>query len=771
VAIFRVDPRCWLLNRNYAQSPRVAIETDAASADAIPAPLRFVANAILLSDLAGFRDRKVPFATDGVLTWLGGDVLIEGSVASIRNDLRTPGRRTFVPVHLPCLEEISFVTLQPRWFRSGPAHDYWNFNIRLQSAAAGSLQSLDALRANDEPWAKLAGALLAEGSKAGAGIAALASLWEQREQMNAMLAALVLRNLFVVMMKHGDSAKAQQFLALGMNSYAGYAELFYLAALLAIREQRFAQALPFLQRAKSREGGFLGGGGESSYRADWLLGLLAARVGNHRVAFGHFLTGLNSTPVFLPAVEELLNLRLPPRTIEAHQYELCRAVRGEPQLLDKVFAYLLLHRAFEAAQRIARTIPMAQERQAQLEEQLASASAPFHVPTNSQSATTGVMLSGPFFEHTSLARINREIAGGLLHSQHPSSAERLDVCLEPASPFALPPQMFAGSALLEQALLRHPERLDLTIRHQWPPDFRRPSRGKLAVIVPWEYGAVPRVWVEQIERNVDELWVPSRFVRDVFVRGGVRAARVAIIPNAVDANVFTPDGSTSRPQGARKFVFLFVGGAIRRKGVDLLLEAYQAAFDPGEDVSLILSISGTAGAYQHNSLLPQIQRAANDPSFPHVQPLLDSFDDATLTSLYRGCDAFVLPYRGEGFGMPLLEAMACGKPVITTALGPSTDFCSPKTAYLISAREVEVPDDPPPLGPLAGRFTWFEPDFAELMRTLRHVYEHRDEAAQRGRAAAKQVREDFSWSRITQIYAERIGKLHGMGSLQTSTLT
>jgi hypothetical protein len=57
------------------------------------------------------------------------------------------------------------------------------------------------------------------------------------------------------------------------------------------------------------------------------------------------------------------------------------------------------------------------------------------------------------------------------------------------------------------------------------------------------------------------------------------------------------------------------------------------------------------------------------------------------------------------------------------------------------------------------------------MRTLRHVYEHRDEAAQRGRAAAKQVREDFSWSRITQIYAERIGKLHGMGSLQTSTLT
>ena len=154
--------------------------------------------------------------------------------------------------------------------------------------------------------------------------------------------------------------------------------------------------------------------------------------------------------------------------------------------------------------------------------------------------------------------------------------------------------------------------------------------------------------------------------------------------------------------------------------------------------------------------MQQIQDAANDPHSPHIQPLLDSLDDATLAALYRGCDAFVLPYRGEGFGMPLLEAMACGKPAITTAQGPSQDFCSEKTAYLIPAREEEVPDDPPPLGELVGNFTWFEPDFGELVRTLRHVYEHREEATQRGRAAAKRVREEFVWSRIMPHYADRI---------------
>jgi hypothetical protein len=63
--------------------------------------------------------------------------------------------------------------------------------------------------------------------------------------------------------------------------------------------------------------------------------------------------------------------------------------------------------------------------------------------------------------------------------------------------------------------------------------------------------------------------------------------------------------------------------------------------------------------------------------------------------------------------------------------------------YLIPAREVEVPDAPPPLGELVGNFTWFEPDSGALVRTLRHVYENREEAAQRGREAAKMVRQEY----------------------------
>ena len=753
---YSIDLRGGLLRGRFDRSPVVALETDATSFHALPASIRSIADFTTTGNMTALRNDEVPRGADAVATWFDGDTILSGSAASIRHDLREPGRRVFVPVQVPCLDEMPLLTFQPRWFRSGRRHNHWNFAFRIQSAAASSPLALEALTANAEPWAQLASGVVAETKKPGAGIATLVRLWENAKQLPPMLAALVLRNLVVILVRHNEAAKAEQLLAVGMQTYAGYAELFYLAALVCIRQQRASQALPLLERAQSREGGFLGSGGESSYRVDWLRGVLAARVGNHRVAFDHFLQGMKAEPIFIPAVEALLNLRLPPRLIEAHQWEFTRVARREPQLLQKLFDYLLLHRAFEAARRIVQTIPTEDARKTQLEERLASAVSPFRANHEPPATKSGVLFAGPFFEYVSLARTNRAVADGLLASGG------FDVCLEPSAPAAVLPCLFGGHEALGNALLQHPTRLDLTIRHHWPPDFRRPSRGKLAVILPWEYGAVPRVWVQQIEQNVDELWVPSRFVRDVFVRNGASADRVRVISNGVDTALFTPNGPASRPQGARGFVFLFVGGAIRRKGVDLLLEAYQAAFDPGEEVSLLLVVSGTAEAYRHASLMQQIQGAANNPRFPHVQPLLETFDDATLASLYRGCDAFVLPYRGEGFGLPLLEAMACGKPVITTALGPAPEFCPEKSTYFLAAREEEVPDERPPLGELIGDFTWFEPDFRELVQTLRHVFDHREEAAQRAIAAAKRIACEYAWARVSKLYVNRVEELVGL---------
>jgi glycosyltransferase involved in cell wall biosynthesis len=310
---------------------------------------------------------------------------------------------------------------------------------------------------------------------------------------------------------------------------------------------------------------------------------------------------------------------------------------------------------------------------------------------------------------------------------------------------------------------RTPKHLDLTIRHSWPPDFSRPPAGRFACILPWEHRAVPRAWVREIESAVDELWVPSQFVADAFIRGGVNSDRVHIIPNGFSPEVFHPQIEPWLPPGCRGCVLLFVGGTIRRKGADLLLHAYLDAFSPDDDVTLIFKDTGSAATYQHNNVLRQIGRQAAKPHVPDVRILTERMDDARLASLYCGCTALVLPYRGEGFCMPLVEAMACGKPVVTTAAGPALEFCSNETAWLIPATEVPVPDPPPPFGVFSSEWTWFEPDFVELAATLRTIYEHRDEASRRGTVAAQQIARTHTWPHITKMYLERITALTQIG--------
>ncbi len=740
------------IRASYDRSPLVTLFTDSSSDESIPRDVREAADRIVLSSADPLKAGHASEGSDGTIAWLAGDALREGTAAVLRKNLREPGRRTFVPVHYPYVAEADLITLQPRSWAKGRQKDYWGFNIRVHNDAGPSEEILLTLRDSGEPWAELSLAVAQEVVQPGSGCEPMAVLWQAYVKLPAAIGALALRNLVVALMRHGHFAQALQLLEKGMTIYEGYAELPYLAALLSLRDKEPMKAASYLGRLQSASRAFVGSGGENSYRLSWLLGLRELQSGDERMAFRHFMASVSGAVPFAPAADELFKLRVPRRIVEKCQWPLSRLARREPRLRDGVFDYFLAHRVFHAAQRLVETLDLNEEARNSLAERLDRAAAP-HRGKRGSSGNPGVILEGPFLEHSSLARINREIARSLLQSR------AFDVSLVPT---AYASGTLASTEAIEQirsALNRQPARVDLTIRHRWPPDFSRPLCGKLAVILPWEYGAVPQMWVDQINGNVDELWVPSKFVQRVLARSGVPKERVRVIPNGIDPNLFTPTGPRARPQATREFLFLFVGGAIRRKGIDLLLNAYRDAFEPGDDVTLLVTALGSQAAYQHNSLHEQVISAAWNASFPHVELLTGELDDSTLANLYRGCDAFVLPYRAEGFCMPALEAMACGKPVITTAEGPSQDFCSPATEYLVPARERRVPEDPPAFGPLTGEFTWFEPEAAALTAALRRVYQDRQQAARRGASAAARVRERFAWSRIMQIYQERVRAL------------
>ena len=79
-----------------------------------------------------------------------------------------------------------------------------------------------------------------------------------------------------------------------------------------------------------------------------------------------------------------------------------------------------------------------------------------------------------------------------------------------------------------------PHAPEVEVRHQWPPDLSRPAAGRLALIQPWEFGSLPRDWQAGLRDDVDELWVPSAFTREMYLEAGVEADRVHVVPNGVD---------------------------------------------------------------------------------------------------------------------------------------------------------------------------------------------------------------------------------------------
>ncbi|MGV3524141.1 MAG: glycosyltransferase family 4 protein [Candidatus Sericytochromatia bacterium] len=275
-----------------------------------------------------------------------------------------------------------------------------------------------------------------------------------------------------------------------------------------------------------------------------------------------------------------------------------------------------------------------------------------------------VQWEGPFDSPTSFAKVNREVLARLREPSH-GHYEASDTAHAVASPAEAPPP---------DILVSHgiPERL------QAPPP---PS--KWVAILPWDYGLAPQQRVARAEQ-MDEIWVPSQFCVESYVRSGVPRSQLHVMPSAVDTEVYSPSGPVKELPTDKSFRLLYVGGSLPRKGIDLLLSAYLEAFGPEDDVCLVIKDHGSHGQYAASSLYAEICARTGRADQAEVLIYNDDFwSEADLSALYRACQVYVHPYRGEGFGLPILEAMACGLPCVIPAGGPAPEFCPPSASWQI----------------------------------------------------------------------------------------
>lgn len=260
----------------------------------------------------------------------------------------------------------------------------------------------------------------------------------------------------------------------------------------------------------------------------------------------------------------------------------------------------------------------------------------------------------------------------------------------------------------------------------------------------WELSYFPRELATAF-RQVDEVWAPSRFCQQAFASLSpvpVRWVPPALRPIALGTATRADFGL---PQDAFLFLFLFDALSIpERKNPKGLLEAFRHAVR-GTDVPLHLVLK-VGNARGQRRVVEEIERQA--AGLPVT--LIDrSLSRDQIFALISQADAYVSLHRSEGLGLPLIESMFLGKPVIAPAYGGCSDFLDESTGWPVPFDLVQLKR---PHGPYPAGAVWAEPDPVAAGARMLAVTEQADEVATRCGAALRRVEGLYS----PQVAARRL---------------
>ncbi|HUJ12711.1 MAG TPA: glycosyltransferase [Thermoanaerobaculia bacterium] len=229
----------------------------------------------------------------------------------------------------------------------------------------------------------------------------------------------------------------------------------------------------------------------------------------------------------------------------------------------------------------------------------------------------------------------------------------------------------------------------------------------------WEVEDLPAA-LARSERDLDEVWGISSFTSNALARSLTRPVRAFPLPVIVPQVQRRTRADLGMPEG---FLFLFCfdyDSVFRRKNPLAAIAAFRRAFGDRRDVVLFIK---TTNAGRHVAEDEELRAAASG------RPNIVIRDGYVTTDRYfsmlDACDCYVSLHRSEGFGLTVAEAMALGKPVITTAYSSTLEFANESNSFSVPARMVPIGDGAPPY---PSQSHWAEPDVDVAARQMMRVY-------------------------------------------------
>jgi len=299
------------------------------------------------------------------------------------------------------------------------------------------------------------------------------------------------------------------------------------------------------------------------------------------------------------------------------------------------------------------------------------------------------------------------------------------------------------------------ETFDAVYRIGFPLDLRpSPRTSRIVAFITCEAGGLGpseiagHIPLAQAHRDGNAIIVTSsQWSLRGLLNSGADPERVKRVLLGVDGSLFQPLPPEPRAQlrqrlGMSGFTFFFAGSAMTpNKGTDLLLKA--AAIVAQSHPQLRLLVKGVDALYLARDIFGSAVRLLTQAELNRLQTRL-RYEGGTLTfaqlaQIYQAADAYVSPYRAEGFNLPVLEAIASGLPVICTRGGSTDDFTTDEFALRIDSVQIPILTQEPP-----ERYA-LQPNLDHLVSLMKQVIDDPTIAARARQAGPAFVAANFTW--------------------------
>ena len=270
----------------------------------------------------------------------------------------------------------------------------------------------------------------------------------------------------------------------------------------------------------------------------------------------------------------------------------------------------------------------------------------------------------------------------------------------------------------------------LEIQHCQPPAFKKGIIERSWIYSMYETTNTPKSWIK-ILNEAERVLVPSKWLVDNWKELGVTRP-IDVYGHGVDMEVYYYMERPERPT----YTFLHFCQLSNRKGSELVAKAFVDEFKNNTDVRLIAKNTYPIFTFPGN--------------LPNVTYISATYDRDQMRELMFNADCFVFPTRGEGFGLPPLEAMATGLPSIVTGWSGTTDFIDKEDTLILDYKMTRATE----FDYLYRKFYdkgenagyWAEPDYEQLRYYMRWCYENRIKAKEMGKKAAERIKREWRWS-------------------------